>query len=184
MEEKQQWFVMRDLHRGPAKQYIYEKLSSEGFETYSPLVKSRKLVHGKAVIVERPFIRDLFFIHAFHSQIVSYMTPTCRFQFRYRLGVSPAAPLVVPDNAMQDFIRVNKESTAPEFISSESIPSDARHHLIRVVGGPLDGVEGMLKKVRGSKYKTLYVELPGIMAISTVSQFDYIQILKEEKLKD
>lgn len=34
MEEEQQWFVMRDLHRGPANQYIYERLSSQGFETY------------------------------------------------------------------------------------------------------------------------------------------------------
>ena len=87
--------------------------------------------------------------------------------------------MVVPDTAMEDFIRVNRESDSPEFISPESIPSDARHRKIRVLGGPLDGVEGMLKTVRGSKFKTLYVELPGIMAISTVSQFDYIQILED-----
>ena len=179
MEEKQQWFVMRDLHRGPANQYVYEQLAPNGFETYTPLVKSHKLVHGKAIIVERPYIRDLFVIHGLHSRIVSSMSPACRFQFRYRLGVSPASPLVVPDTAMEDFIRVNRESDSPEFISPESIPSDARNRKIRVLGGPLDGVEGMLKTVRGSKFKTLYVELPGIMAISTVSQFDYIQILED-----
>lgn len=179
MEENQQWFVMRDLHRGPANQYVYEQLASNGFETYTPLVKSHKLVHGKAIIVERPYIRDLFFIHGLHSRIVSSMSPACGYQFRYRHGVSPAAPIVVPDKAMNDFIRINSVSTSPEFISPDSIPSDARNRKIRVLGGPLDGVEGMLKTVRGSKFKTLYVELPGIMVISTVSQFDYIQILED-----
>lgn len=178
MEEEQQWFVMRDLHRGPANQYIYERLSSQGFETYSPTVKKRKLVNGRAIIIECPYIRDLFFIHSTVSQVKAVMDPYCYFQFRYRLGVSPPTPIVVPHKEMDDFIRVNQNSDSPEFISSDSIPSDVRNRKIRVVGGPLDGVEGMLKTVRGSKFKTLYVELPGIMTISTVSKFDFIQILK------
>ena len=91
--------------------------------------------------------------------------------------MSPPAPIVVPTKEMENFIRVVTESESPEYIPSESIPRDVRNRLIRVVGGPLDGVEGMLKTIRGSKYKSLYVELPGIMAISTVSQFDYIQLL-------
>ena len=175
MEEEQQWFVMRDLHRGPANQYIYERLSSQGFETYTPTVKKRKIVKGHAVIVEKPYIRDLFFIHATLSQVKAIMTPYCHFQFRYRIGVSPATPIVVPAKEMDDFIRVNQNSDSPEFISPDSIPSDVRNRKIRVVGGPLDGVQGMLKTVRGSKFKTLYVELPGIMAVSAVSQFDFIQ---------
>ena len=105
----------------------------------------------------------------------STMNPYCHFQFRYRIGVSPATPIVVPGKEMDDFIRVNQNSDSPEFISPDSIPSDVRNRKIRVVGGPLDGVQGMLKTVRGSKFKTLYVELPGIMAVSAVSQFDFIQ---------
>ena len=177
MEETQQWFVMRDLGRGLANQYTYEKLASQGIETFAPTVARRKTVRGKVVIVKRPYIRDLFFIHSTFSELQSAMTPGCRFQFRYRLGVSPPAPIVVPTKVMEDFIRVVTESESPEYIPSESIPRDVRNRLIRVVGGPLDGVEGMLKTIRGSKYKSLYVELPGIMAISTVSQFDYIQLL-------
>ena len=125
--------------------------------------------------MEKPYIRDLFFIHATLSQVKAIMTPYCHFQFRYRIGVSPATPIVVPGKEMDDFIRVNQNSDSPEFISPDSIPSDVRNRKIRVVGGPLDGVQGMLKTVRGSKFKTLYVELPGIMAVSAVSQFDYIQ---------
>ena len=179
MEEEQLWFAMRDQHRGLSNQYMYEHLASQGFETYTPTVKKRKIIKGHAVIVEKPYIRDLFFIHATLSQVKAIMTPYCHFQFRYRIGVSPATPIVVPCKEMDDFIRVNQNSDSPEFISPDSIPADVRNRKIRVVGGPLDGVQGMLKKVRGSKYKTLYVELPGIMAISTVSQFDYIQILED-----
>ena len=89
---------------------------------------------------------------------------------------------MIPNKEMDDFIRVNQNSDSPEFISPDSIPSDVRNRKIRVVGGPLDGVQGMLKTVRGSKFKTLYVELPGIMAVSAVSQFDYIQF-EDWKLK-
>ena len=175
MEEEQLWFAMRDQHRGLSSQYMYEHLASQGFETYTPTVKKSKLVKGHAVIVEIPYIRDLFFIHGTFSEIKAIMNPFCHFQFRYRTGVSPATPIVVPKKEMDDFIRVNQNSDSPEFISPDSIPADVRNRKIRVVGGPLDGVQGMLKTVRGSKFKTLYVELPGIMAISAVSQFDFIQ---------
>ena len=172
-----QWFVMRDLHRGISHTFMYKELSSQGFETYTPLVKSRVLRQGKAIIVERPYIRDLFFIHSSQTLVEACITSTSRCQFRYRLGVRPASPIVVPDNVMENFIRVNTESESPDFLAPSDIPDDVRNRRVRVVGGPLDGVEGMLKSVRGSKYKTLYVELPGIMAISTVCKFDYIQLL-------
>lgn len=175
MEEEQLWFAMRDLHRGPTGQYLYERLAEKGFETFTPTVKKSKLVKGHAVIVEKPYIRDLFFIHGTLSQVKAILNPYCYFQFRFRLGVSPATPIVVPGKQMDDFIRVNQNSESPEFISPDSIPSDVRNRKIRVLGGPLDGVQGMLKTVRGSKFKTLYVELPGLMAVSTVSQFDFIQ---------
>ena len=91
MEETQQWFVMRDLCRGLANQYTYEKLASQGFETFAPTVARRKTVRGKIVIVKCPYIRDLFFIHSTFSELQSVMTPGCRFQFRYRFGVRPPA---------------------------------------------------------------------------------------------
>ena len=175
MEEEQLWFAMREQHRGLSKQYMYEHLAAQGIETYTPIVKKSKIVKGHAVIVEMPYIRDLFFIHATLSQVKAIMTPYCHFQFRYRTGVSPATPIVVPKKEMDDFISVNQNSDSPGFISPDSIPADVRNRKIRVVGGPLDGVQGMLKTVRGSKFKTLYVELPGIMAVSAVSQFDFIQ---------
>ncbi|MGM9733143.1 MAG: transcriptional regulator [Prevotella sp.] len=177
MDEKKQWFVMRDLHRGASVKYMYEELASQGYETYTPTVKipvKRKL---KTVIVDRPYIRDLFFLRSLRSVVEPLITPYSGFQYRYRLGVSPPAPLVVPDKAMDDFIRVNRDGDSPSFIPSEDIPKDSRNRRIRVLGGPLDGVEGLLKTVRGSKFKTLYVELPGVMAVSVVCKFDYIQLL-------
>ena len=97
MEEEQLWFAMRDQHRGLSKQYMYEHLAAQGIETYTPTVKKSKIVKGHAVIVEMPYIRDLFFIHATFSEIKAIMNPYCHFQFRYRTGVSPATPIVVPD---------------------------------------------------------------------------------------
>ena len=47
-----------------------------------------------------------------------------------------------------------------------------------VCPGALDGIEGLLLKIRGSGKKRLLVELPGILAAAVeIRNADYIQLL-------
>lgn len=48
---------------------------------------------------------------------------------------------------------------------------------VRIVGGSLDGYEGRLQKLRGSRVKRLFVEIPGLFAVSVEVQPEYIQVL-------
>ena len=48
---------------------------------------------------------------------------------------------------------------------------------IRIIGGKLDGYEGMLLTVRGSKTKRLLVELPGMLAVGVEVSPEYIKLI-------
>ena len=48
---------------------------------------------------------------------------------------------------------------------------------IRVVGGPMNGYEGKLLSVRGSKVKRIVIELPNLLAVSVKVDNEYIQIM-------
>lgn len=179
MEPKKEWFVMRDLHRGHRAELSYQLLASKGYETYTPTVKTPvKDRNGKARIEARPYLPDLFFLNAERSEL-NVLTNTVKrsFQFRYQYGVRPATPIVVPDKQMHDFIRANRESDDTKFLAVDEIPLKARNCPIRIIGGPLDGVEGMLMGVRGTRRKRLVIELPHFLAIGVYVEDEYIQFL-------
>ena len=49
--------------------------------------------------------------------------------------------------------------------------------LIRIVGGTLDGYEGTLVTVRGSKRKRLLVEIPMLLAAAVEVEPEYVKLL-------
>ena len=50
---------------------------------------------------------------------------------------------------------------------------------IRIIGGTLDGYEGFLLTMRGSKVKRLLVELPSLLAASVEVEPEYIELLQD-----
>lgn len=178
-EVKREWFVMRDLHRGHRAHLSYQLLAEKGFTTYTPTVKTPvREKSGKARIVERPYLPDLFFLKAQRSELSDLiLDPKRNYQFRYKYGVRPPSPIVVPDKQMDDFIRANKESEETRFFPVTDIPKSARNSPIRIIGGPLDGLEGLLLRTRGTKRKQLIIELPHFLAISVYVKDEYIEFL-------
>lgn len=49
---------------------------------------------------------------------------------------------------------------------------------VRIVGGLLDGYEGRLQKLQGSRVKRLFVELPGMLTAAVEVQPEFIQVVK------
>ena len=49
---------------------------------------------------------------------------------------------------------------------------------VRIIGGPLDGYEGRLQKLQGSRTKRLLVELPGLITAAVEVQPEFIMLLK------
>ena len=66
---------------------------------------------------------------------------------------------------------------SPRYYSVDEVSSLNCGHRIRIVGGYMDGQEGRLLSVRGSRTKRLVVELPNLLAVSVEIKDEYIQIL-------
>ena len=73
-------------------------------------------------------------------------------------------------------LRVNT-AVSPQYYLPEEITPQMFGHKIRIVGGPLDGYEGYLQTVRGSKVKRLLVELDNYLAVSVEVLPEFIQLI-------
>lgn len=49
--------------------------------------------------------------------------------------------------------------------------------MIRIEGGPLDGYEGRLLSIRGTRVKRLIVEIPGLLVAAVEVDPKYIRLL-------
>ena len=87
------------------------------------------------------------------------------------------APMTVPDDEMQRFILAVNSSNYTRYYLPEEITSDMFGRRIRIVGGPLDGYEGSLITIRGSKTKRLMIKLQNFFAVAVEVNPEYIQLL-------
>ena len=62
-------------------------------------------------------------------------------------------------------MKIATSSLSPTYFMPEEITPDMIGKKISVVGGTLDGCEGYLITVRGSKRKRILMEISGILAV-------------------
>ena len=169
-----QWFVMRNLTRSNAKWPAYQMLDSLEIENFTPMVKKIFVRHGRRECREVPFIHDLIFVHDSRLVIDSIVEKVHTFQYRFLKG---RVPMTVGDKEMEDFKKAVEASESPQYYRPQDITPEMRKRRIRIIGGTLDGYEGCLLTVRGSKVKRLLVEIPTLLAASVEVNPDYIQLI-------
>lgn len=85
--------------------------------------------------------------------------------------------MTVREADMERFIRaVNASDDLTYYLPGELTPA-MYGRSIRIVGGSLDGYEGKLLTVRGSRVKRLLVELQGFFSVGVKVEPEYIQLL-------
>lgn len=171
------WFAMRDLSRSNAKKPAYKLLEKLQFEVFTPMMQRLSVKHGRRVNENVPVIHDLLFVHATRTALDPTVAKTDTLQYRYVRG-GYCEPMVVPDADMERFIAAVQASETPEFFSPEDITPTMYGRRVRVIGGALDGYEGHLLSVRGSKHKRLLVELQDFITASVKVSPDLIEILE------
>ena len=164
-EENAEWFVMRDLKRSNAKLPAYKMLEECGFEVFTPLKWSVSKVKGRLKKDMVPVIPDLLFVRSTRKQLDPIVEKTPTLQYRYGRGNSFRHPMTVPFKEMECFIKIATSSLSPTYFMPEEITPDMIGKKISVVGGTLDGCEGYLITVRGSKRKRILMEISGILAV-------------------
>lgn len=172
-----QWFVMRDLKRTNAKLPAYQMLGDMGMEVFTPMVWKLIVQHGKRIRKEMPFIQDLLFVHETYKALDSIVEKTDTLQFRF-LRDGKRTPMTVRDTDMERFKKAVQAADNPCFYTPNEVKPDMVGKKIRIVGGPLDGYEGHLQKMQGSRIRRLFVELPNWLTAAVKVQPEFIQLVK------
>lgn len=174
------WYAMRDLSRRHAKEPAYKLLTEMGFEVFTPMTRRLVIENGRRKSREEPFMQDLLFVHDSREKLNPVVKKIEKLQFRYIRG-GYCEPMVVPDADMERFIYAVQSSRLPKYFSPENITQDMCGQYVRIVGSALDGYEGHLIRIRGSKYKRLLVALPNFLTVAVEVMPEYIEVLDKEK---
>jgi transcription antitermination factor NusG len=175
--ELRQWFVMRDLKRGNAKQPAYKLLGELKIRFFTPMVWKLRIRQGKRVRQQVPFMPDLLFVYDSRKVLDPLVEQIATLQYRFVKGGNHQ-PMTVRNADMERFIRAVDAMNNPCFYTPEEINSDMLGKKVRIVGGLLDGYEGCLQKMQGSRIKRLFVELPNLLTATVEVQPEFIQVLR------
>ncbi len=175
--QKKCWYVMRDLKRPNAKQPAYKVLQNAHFEVFVPLEWKVVARQGKRKRVQVPVIRDLLFVHSEKHDLDVMVDKDGTLQYRYLKGGGYCVPMVVRNKDMDRFMAAVNSTQSPVFYSPEEITPDMVGSKVRIIGGPLDGYEVSLLKIRGSRKKHIFVDLPGVVAVSVEVEPDFIRFV-------
>lgn len=171
-----QWFVMRDLKRSNAKQPAYKLLNELKIKCFTPMVWKMVVRKGKRILQEVPFMQDLLFVYDSRKVLDPIVERIATLQYRFVKG-GRRMPMTVRTEDMNRFIKAVSTMESPKYYTPEEIKPSMIGKKVRIVGGPLDGYEGYLQKIQGSKVKHLFVELPNVLTASVEVDPEYIQVL-------
>lgn len=177
-DDGKQWFVMRDLTRNNAKLPAYRMLDNLKIECFTPMVSKIVTCHGIRERKEVPYIHDLLFAHDTREVLDPIVERIPTFQYRY-LRRTYRVPMTVRNEDMERFLRAVQSVESPRYYRPEEITPAMYRNRIRIIGGTLDGYEGFLLTMRGSKVKRLLVELPSLLAASVEVEPEYIELLQD-----
>lgn len=175
--ELRQWFVMRDLKRGNAKQPAYKLLGELKIRFFTPMVWKLRIRQGKRVRQQVPFMPDLLFVYDSRKVLDPLVEQIATLQYRFVKGGNHQ-PMTVRNADMERFIRAVDAMNNPCFYTPEEINPDMLGKKVRIVGGLLDGYEGCLQKMQGSRIKRLFVELLNLLTAAVEVQPEFIQVLR------
>ena len=172
------WFVMRDLKRTNAKLPAYQMLGDMGIKVSTPMVWKWVVRQGKRIPQRIPFMQDLLFVHESYEKLTPIVERTATLQYRF-LRDGKRTPMTVRDVEMEHFIAAVELTENPCFYAPQDIEPNMIGKYVRIIGGVLDGFEGRLQKLQGSRVKRLFVELPNMLTAAVEVKPEYIQIAKQ-----
>ena len=173
---QKQWFVMRDLKRVNAKLPAYKFLSNNDVTVFVPTKWNVVIKKGKRERITVPVLQDLLFVYDSRQHLDPLVAKMPTLQYRW-LRNTYREPMVVPQADMNHFMQAVKAFKSTQYYLPEEITPQMYGKKISIIGGPLNGYQGYLLSVRGSKVKRLLVELKGYLAAGVEVNPEYIQFV-------
>ena len=131
--ESRQWFVMRDLKRGNAKQPAYKLLSELKIRFFTPMVWKLIVRQGKRIRLQVPFMPDLLFVYDSRKVLDPIVERIATLQYRFVKGGNHQ-PMTVRNEDMERFIRAVDAINNPCYYTPEEIKSSMIGKKVRIVG--------------------------------------------------
>lgn len=156
-------------------------LDSADIENYIPMQQKIQVVDGKKRKALVPAVHNLVFVHSSKEIIQPFKKQVPYLQYIIdRSRGEDAGPLIVPDRDMENFmkvVQVCQDSLEYLPVGDRNFPAGAK---VRIIGGELDGVEGILSRSGKSKDKKLFVTLNGILSVKATVSPDSVVILDRQ----
>jgi transcription antitermination factor NusG len=158
------WYAIRVTYSRELK--FQALLQESGYQTFVPMCRRSFEKNGKKETKLVPAVSNLIFVHSQKVDLDAFMArmgETCPARFIW--DKSTRKPIIVPDKAMEDFIKISM-SYIDDVIYLQEVTAKLREgQRVKVKTGPFEGVEGTVIRVKRSR--RVMVELPGMMAIAT-----------------
>lgn len=176
-DNAKQWYALRDLKRYNATLPAFLQLRQMGIEVFAPTQWRLINIRGKKIRREVAVIHDLLFVHEDRCVLDPIIAKIPTLQYRYKKGGQYCEPIIVPEEDMNRFMGVATAAENPKYYSADELSELNCGQMIRIIGGSMNGHEGRLLSVRGSKVKRLLIELPTLLAVSVKIEDEYIQLV-------
>ena len=169
------WYALRVSYSRVLK--IQSQLQGMGVRTFVPMMWKRCPVKpgmtqtgksGSTKLQKRlvPAVTNLCFVHWTQADIERYIQGYGdKSPVHFYWDRTSSSRLVVPDKAMEDFIKVSSSMDEDLIYITEISDKLREGQVVRVKEGPFKGVEGKIVRIR--KSRRILVELPGMLAVAT-----------------
>lgn len=160
--EAKVWYAIRVTFNREMK--VKDDLDLRGIESFVPMKYVMGTRRGRRVKKLVPSIHNLIFFHIEPSLMKEYKATT-KLPIRYIMNPATKKPVVVPEQEMKNFIAVaGTYEEQLEYITPK--PGQfTRGDRVRVLGGPFEGAEGVLQRVKGDS--RVIVSIKGLVAVAT-----------------
>ncbi len=170
------WYVMRAYK---AERKAEAALKQSAIDHYVPKIFALRVYHGVKSRHLVPAIPSMVFVHACYDEILDFKRGSNFVQFVTRRKTDGGGPLVVPDRQMEDFIKVTSQNDAGAIYLKPEEINLQKGTPVRILGGPMDGVEGVFLKIQGKRNRRVVVYLEGVSTAAAVEVSpDLIEVIK------
>lgn len=158
------WFAIRVTYGRELK--FQTLLNEEGFETFVPMKKKTIERAGKKTVVLAPAVSNLCFVNTEKPELdalMHSMGEAC--PAHYIWDKATRHPIIVPDKAMQDFIRICTVMSDETLYLKDITSKLHEGQKVRITEGPFKGIEGVVLRIKRSR--RVVVDFPGLLAVAT-----------------
>ncbi len=157
-------------------------LELQSIDSYVPMewrvVVTNRAKSEKRVRQLRPLMNNYIFVHATAAELFKAKEGV-NF-LRYIMVRGGTEKLVVPDEQMENFIKVSSQQSADLNYFTPDEVNLTKGQRIRIIGGAFDGVEGRYIKFEGRRNRHLVVEIDGVIAVSVSIKPEFVEVISEE----